>query len=93
MRSVILFSGSDLDTIVSSLALAYFEQSQDDSRTFVPLMPFTRSEFRLRGDARKLFEQADFALDGQGAPSSLLFIDEVDWQQVGKDTSVMLTGE
>eukprot|EP00935_MAST-01C_sp_MAST-1C-sp1_P002349 g2349.t1 len=81
----------DLDTIVSSLALAYFEQSQDDSRTFVPLMPFTRSEFRLRGDARKLFEQADFAFDGQGAPSSLLFIDEVDWQQVGKDTSVMLT--
>ena len=56
----------DLDTIVSALAVAFFEtfnevQKQhiagERRKLYVPLAPFHRADFRLRRDAVLLFEQ------------------------------------
>jgi exopolyphosphatase len=83
----------DLDTVVSALALAYLEGElcKDSDRVFVPLIPFARDDFRLRGDAQKIFEQAGFELDSAGAPSSLLFYNEVDFGEGPRNSAVMLT--
>jgi inorganic pyrophosphatase/exopolyphosphatase len=83
----------DLDTIVSALATAYLESKvcKDSDRVFIPLMPFARDDFRLRGDSKKIFEQAGFTFDSHGAPSSLIFYDEVDFAQGSQKSAVILT--
>ena len=49
----------------------------------VPVLPFARADFRLRQDASLLFAHCGFEMDGQGAPSELLFWDEVSAELAG----------
>ena len=81
-------AAGDLDTIVSSLTAAFVrEQGAPDGASgapgapeatlHVPVLPFARADFRLRQDASLLFAHCGFEIDGQGAPSELLFWDEV----------------
>jgi hypothetical protein len=86
-------AAGDLDTIVSSLTAAFVREQQPGgagapgapggalgapaAALHVPVLPFARADFRLRQDASLLFAHCGFELDGQGAPSELLFWDEV----------------
>ncbi|KAG8462798.1 hypothetical protein KFE25_004774 [Diacronema lutheri] len=84
-------TAGDLDTIVSSVVLAFCRHAAvaseavtmattDDGAPpplFVPLIPFARRDFRLRQDACALFAHAGFAPDEHGAPAELLFADEL----------------
>lgn len=89
----------DLDSIVSALAVAYGlsqlsggTTNADRTVAAVAVCRFPRAEFRLRQDAQRVFEDAGFAMDSQGAPTSLLFWDEVDWDSVGAShTTLVLT--
>ena len=72
-------AAGDLDTIVSAITLAYVRNAEadPDGPLHVPVIPFVRSDFRLRQDASLLFTHCGFAIDGEGAPSDLLFWDEI----------------
>lgn len=74
-------SAGDLDTIVSAVGVAVARSAQsardDLPKVVVPVVPFRRVEFRLRQDACLVFRHCGIEFDAEGAPSSLLFIDEV----------------
>lgn len=89
-------AAGDLDTIVSSLTAAFVREQQPgdsgapggapgapEAALHVPVLPFARADFRLRQDASLLFAHCGFELDGQGAPSELLFWDEVSAELAG----------
>jgi inorganic pyrophosphatase/exopolyphosphatase len=77
----------DLDTIVSAIGIAYLKNntkasysSENNNSTSVtlPLIPFPRSEFRLRRDAVFLFKMLGFDMENMTeSPSELIFIDEL----------------
>ncbi len=73
----------DLDSIVSSVALAYawndlnITKSKKKNGIAFPVVSFPRAQFKLRGDARKLFHYAGFNEDFLGAPNDIIFIDEL----------------
>ena len=48
----------------------------------VAVLSFPRNEFRLRRDISMLLESCGFVFDGEGAPESLLFINEVPWERL-----------
>lgn len=81
-------TAGDVDTIVSSIVLAYARHAFFDGpppspdAITIPLMPFARREFRLRQDAVALFAHCGFAFDAEGAPPELLFADELDNEAV-----------
>ena len=71
----------DLDSIVSSIGIAWLYNALDttDATRVVPLIPFPRSEFRLRRDVVYLFHLVGFHLNKTDeSPQELVFIDEVD---------------
>ena len=69
----------DLDSLVSSIAIASFQPGSNsaDPPLWLPLAPFARADFRLRQDACLLFKHLGFEFDGTGAPTALLHLDEV----------------
>ena len=68
----------DLDSIVSSIGIAWLYNALDttDATRVVPLIPFPRSEFRLRRDVVYLFHLVGFHLNqhwddpGRDSPNS-----------------------
>jgi exopolyphosphatase len=68
----------DLDSIVSSIGMAYLK-SVVNKTPCVPLIPFTREEFRLRRDAVYLFDLVGFVLcQTNESPKELVFVNELD---------------
>jgi len=70
---------ADVDSLVSAYAMATLLESSDVQA--IPLAQIPREEFRLRGDALKLFSESGAEVLPDGSPAKLLFWDEVDWQQ------------
>ena len=70
----------DLDSLVSSIAMADFQPigGCGGRPLWLPVVPFPRSDFRLRQDACILFRHVGMAFDEAGAPTDLLHLDEVD---------------
>lgn len=73
----------DLDSIVSAIGIAYLKNAlntNSNSTTLtLPLLPFPRSEFRLRRDALFLFNLIGFNLDNAtNSPLELLFLDDLE---------------
>lgn len=76
----------DLDSIVSSIAISFLKNALHQHTTTtttttraIPLMPFPRSEFRLRRDAVYLFSLVGFQFDETSeSPVELIFSDELE---------------
>lgn len=61
---------SDLDSMVSAIALAYIKRAKD--KICLPLMPIVRADYKLRTEAVYLFDRA--GID----PDQLVFMDDID---------------
>ena len=68
----------DLDSIVSAVGQAFLlSRSSVELSESVPVIPIARADFRLRRDAVYLFKLAGFKLDGEEAPTELIFLDDL----------------
>lgn len=90
---------ADLDSMASSIAYGYLRQQINPSLTVLPLLTIPRADFRLRGEAVYLFEQAginvedlvfadEVCLDNLFGQAELLLVDHnvpgLAWQQYSK---------
>jgi inorganic pyrophosphatase/exopolyphosphatase len=67
----------DADSIVSAIAASFY-MNEVAGTDCSPLVSFPRKDFRLRGDAKLLFELAGWPMGGDGTPQSLRFLDEAE---------------
>uniref|UniRef100_A0A667YX60 Prune exopolyphosphatase n=1 Tax=Myripristis murdjan TaxID=586833 RepID=A0A667YX60_9TELE len=76
----------DLDSVVSSLAMAYFlSQISPGNSVVVPVLNVPRSEFQLRADCRFLLTEVGVAME------TLVFRDEVDLGRLHGNRRLALT--
>ena len=79
---------ADLDSMVSSLTMAYIWNHLDhkNHHSFnvenfpsfaIPIFSIPRKEFKLRPQAKLLFEFAQVGLDNDGTPPDILFLDQI----------------
>ncbi|KAJ2867905.1 Exopolyphosphatase [Coemansia erecta] len=72
---------ADLDSMVSSLTLAYALSAQQQSNTVVPIMNANRADMTLRQDCQALLQTTLVAEGGKGI-DDLTFIDDIDLKEV-----------
>ena len=73
----------DLDSVVSSLSLAYLEQLKSKSVVYIPLLNIDREDLSLRGEIRWAFDR--FGVDKR----NLVFISDFNLQQQ-QDSNIIL---
>ena len=79
---------ADVDSLVSSYVMAELLRGQGKRATALAQIP--REEFRLRGDAVALFRRAGSEVLEDGSPVKMAFWDEVKWEEVSQERSVVL---